>query len=314
MQLLERQASGVREEDGSLQSFEAPVSPTNPVLQLNGLTVQIRHKTGVDSIIQDISFDIHPGETVALVGESGSGKSVTAGAILGLLPKSMHVAAGQILFQGEDIVQWPTPKRRKLCGSHIGYVFQDYQGSFTPFMKMGSQLVETLRTHRKQSYKQAKAAALACLEQVGLPAERAFDSYPFQLSGGQLQRAALAAGMMLQPALLIADEPTTALDVLTGERVLDLLDRMQRQIGCAVLFISHDLHHVMKRADNVAVMRSGMIVERGASSAIHGRAKHPYTRMLLNAKPLLSEIHPDFDLEDDEHLFESMHRAGGGPV
>lgn len=297
----------IKEDTGKSQIASTVSHARLPILQVNGLTVQVKHKKRLETIIQDIYLTIQPGETVALVGESGSGKSMTAGAILGLLPKSMQVTAGQILYQGEDIVLWSDKRRRELCGSGIGYVFQDYQGSFTPFIKIGNQLTETIRCHYKLPMRQAKALVLESLEQVGLPAERAFHSYPYQLSGGQLQRAALAGTMMLQPALLIADEPTTALDVLTGERVLDLLKQMQRKVGCAVLFISHDLHHVMKRADHIAVMNHGTIIETGEASKVHYHARHPYTRKLLNAKPLLSEIPADFHIETEEQTFESLH-------
>jgi len=260
------------------------------LLQLNGLTIHRDDGKEMKPIIQNVSMAVHPGETVALVGESGSGKSITASAVLGMLPRTLRVTGGQILFQGENIVAWPANKRRKLCGKEIGFVLQDYQGSFTPFLKIGNQLVETIRSHVHIPYRLAKEMVLESLAQMGLPAERVFASYPFQLSGGQLQRAALAAVMMLKPSLLIADEPTTALDVLNGERVLDELDRLKRLTGCAVLMISHDLRQVWKRADHIAVMRSGMIVERGKAAEIREAARHPYTRMLLRAKPSLADI------------------------
>lgn len=307
MQALELKEEAINEESIESKTWDSPVPSVDPLLQLKGLTVEIKHKQGAIAIIRDLSLAIRPGETVALVGESGSGKSVTAGAILGLLPKSMQVTAGQIIFQGEDLVPRPPRLRRKLCGSRIACVFQDYQGSFTPFMRIGTQMVETIRSHGKLSVRQAKEMALESLDRVDLPAQRAFDSYPFQLSGGQLQRAAIALAMLLQPALLIADEPTTALDALNGELVLDLLDRMKRRIGCSVLFISHDLHHVMKRADGIAVMRSGVIVEKGEAAAVHQSPKHPYTRMLLNAKPLLSEIPSGFNPEGGEPFLEFLH-------
>jgi len=312
-QLLNPKESGNRTEgeQRTLPPFqETSSSRTTPVLRLNGLTVQIQQGRRITPIVGDASFTIHPGETLALVGESGSGKSVTAGAILGLLPPSMRVTAGQIVFQGEDIAPWPVKKRRILCGGRIGYVFQDYQGSFTPFIKIGKQMIETIRSHRRLSAKQAKAVALESLDQVGLPAERVFDSYPFQLSGGQLQRAALASTMVLRPAILIADEPTTALDVLTGERVLDVMDRLKRQTGCAVLFISHDLRLVLKRADSVAVMRGGSIVEWGRTNAIRDHARHPYTQMLLKARPSLSEIQAGLVREDEDELVVACKMGG----
>ncbi|KJF26989.1 hypothetical protein TZ02_10325 [Clostridium aceticum] len=242
-----------------------------------------------NTLVEEVSFKIGAGETLGLVGESGSGKSVTASAILGLLPNTLHIGGGKILFQGEEMLS--DKMQAGLRGKGIGLVFQDYQGSFTPFLKIGKQLVEVLRTHQQLSYQEAKGIAMEWLQKVNLPQDRVFNSYPFQLSGGQLQRAALAAAMMLRPALLIADEPTTALDVLTGERVLDLMKDLQRQTQCAILLISHDLRHVLKRADTVAVMKDGKIVEMKSAQTIRYGATHPYTQMLLKTRPFLSDIY-----------------------
>ncbi|UFJ41834.1 ATP-binding cassette domain-containing protein [Brevibacillus humidisoli] len=258
------------------------------VLQVRQLTISEHQGKKQHRLVHELNFSIRSGEMLALVGESGSGKSVTASAILGLLPNSLRVDGGEIVFQGEDILPWSEKRKRELRGKQIGSVFQDYQGSFTPFIKLGKQLVETIRAHRKVSVREAKRVALEWLDRVGLPAERAFHSYSFQLSGGQRQRAALAAAMMLKPSLLIADEPTSALDVLSGERVLNLLTTLQQQSGCAVLMISHDLRHVMKRADTIAVMKEGRIVETGPTESIRRRPSHPYTHMLLKARPYLS--------------------------
>jgi ABC-type glutathione transport system ATPase component len=275
----------------TMEKSAARLAASEPVLRLEHLSVYVQQGKSRQTLVHDLSLSIHRGEMLAIVGESGSGKSVTASAVLGLLPGSLHIGGGQIWFQGEDILTWPSKMRRQLLGKQIGYVFQDYQGSFTPFIKVGKQLLEMLHSHRKLSNNEAKRIALEWLREVGLPEERVFNSYPFQLSGGQRQRASLAAAMMLEPVLLIADEPTTALDVLTGERVLDLLGKLMRQTGCAVLMISHDLRHVMKRADQIAVMKQGEIVEMGLAETIRCEACHPYTNMLLEARPLLSEIH-----------------------
>lgn len=269
------------------------------VLQVEKLSVYAQKGKFQTPLVQDVNFTIHRGEMLALVGESGSGKSVTASTVLGLMPNALRIGGGSIHFQGEDVLAWSDKRRRQLRGKQIGYVFQDYQGSFTPFLKLGKQLVEMIRSHRDLSKQNAKDLALKWLDQVALPADRVFHSYPFQLSGGQRQRAAMAAAMMLEPSLLIADEPTTALDVLTGERVLDLLTNLQGQTGCAVLLISHDLRHVMKRADTIAVMKDGQIVEMNTAQAIQDNASHPYTQMLLKARPRLSEIHAGWDEEGD---------------
>ncbi|WP_424767211.1 ABC transporter ATP-binding protein [Paenibacillus sp. sgz302251] len=280
----------VREIAKPAKRSAAPIASIEPVLQLEGIYICADKGKEHRLLVKDLSLVVRPGEIAALVGESGSGKSVTANAILGLLPHSLRVTEGTIRLVGEDIGALSDRKRSKLRGTQIGYVFQNYQSSFTPFIKIGMQMLETLRSHQKISRKDAKQFALDWLLRAGLPAERVYDSYPFQLSGGQLQRAALASAMMLKPALLIADEPTTALDPIAGECVLDLLASLQEQTGCAVLMISHDLRHVMKRADSIAVMQSGQLVEAGRADNIIQAAQHPYTQMLLEATPHLAEI------------------------
>jgi oligopeptide/dipeptide ABC transporter ATP-binding protein len=167
-------------------------------------------------------------------------------------------------------------------------MFQNYQGSFTPFMKIGKQLVETIRSHEQVGVKEAREVAMEWLDRVQLPAARVFASYPFQLSGGQLQRASLAAALMLKPSLLIADEPTTALDVLTGEGVLELIADLRKHTNCAVLLISHDLNHVLKRTDRMAVMYGGRLIEEGATRDVCMCPQHPYTQLLLEARPKLT--------------------------
>ncbi|MFF2888379.1 ATP-binding cassette domain-containing protein [Paenibacillus sp. NPDC057967] len=263
------------------------------VLRIERLNISVHQHKLMVPLIHEVSFSIAKGETLALVGESGSGKSVTASAVAGLLPQSMRVTSGSIQFQGEDILLWPEKQRTRLRGTSIGWIFQNYQGSFTPFLTIGSQLTEMIRTHRKLSRRAAKELVLSWLDQAALPAERVYASYPFQISGGQRQRAAIAAALMLEPALVIADEPTTALDVITGERVLQLMTDLQRLTGCAILFISHDLRHVMKRASRVAVMKEGRIVELGEPMQIREQPRHPYTKQLLEACPKL-EVPPHF--------------------
>jgi len=263
-------------------------TPANEVLRAEHVHIGVVQGRRRQLLVQDLSFTIHKGETVALVGESGSGKSLTACALAGLLPPTVRVMEGRIFFQGEDILAWPEKQRRRLRGNQIGVVFQEYAGSFTPFLTVGKQLVETICSHVPLSTADAKSIALEWLELAELPAERVFASYPFQLSGGQLQRVSLAAAMMLQPQLLIADEPTTALDVLTGERVLDLLAGMQCRTHCAVLLITHDLRQVAKRADTIAVMKDGQIVETGAAQKIWHQPGDPYTRELTRASQILA--------------------------
>jgi len=237
-------------------------------------------------LVHDVSLTIDQGEMLVLAGESGSGKSLTAAAIGDLLPNGMR-ASGKVMLDGKNLLELSPEQRRCLRGKEIGWVFQDYHGSFSPYLRMGSQLLEVLRTHKALSRKEAKVRVLDWLERVGLPADRVYGSYPFQLSGGQRQRAAIAAALLPEPSLLLADEPTTALDVLTGERVMDLLTHLQRSTGCAMLWITHDLRQVWKRANRMAVMQRGSIVETGKMERIRTAASHPYTQELLASCPVL---------------------------
>ncbi|MFN7249972.1 MAG: ABC transporter ATP-binding protein [Anaerobacillus sp.] len=256
---------------------------TAAILQLNDVSIQNK-RTG-QQLLKSVSVSINPGEMVALVGESGSGKSITASLIMGLLPRQLQLSGGVIFFQGEKIDQLPQKLYRKLRGREMSMIFQDYNGSLTPFIKIGDQMVETLQVHEKLSKKAAKEQALAALHQVKLPEKRVFDSYPFQLSGGQKQRAAIAMAIMLKPALIIADEPTTALDVITGEKILELIKELQLDLQCGVLLISHHLGEVLKWSDRVAVMYGGRLVEEGLTKEI---GQHPYTDLLLRSRPQLT--------------------------
>lgn len=284
-------------------------SGTMPILSVRNLS--IRSADGGRMILKDVSFDIRSGEILALVGESGSGKSMTANAIIGLMPPGIKVVQGQLIFQGQDLLQQHAKQRRKLAGRSIGYVFQDYRGSFAPFRTIGSQLMDAIRAHRAFTRKACKKMVLEHLDKVGLPAERIFSSYSFQLSGGQLQRAALSAVLMLEPELLIADEPTTALDVISGETVLDLMQDIQGQTGCAILLISHDLQMVLKRANHVTVMKEGQIVEQKTASDIGTKAKHPYTLKLLDSCP---KMPVKDDVEDDKSTGDAEDQERGETI
>lgn len=265
-----------------------------PLLEIKDLSISSisANKKQKTKLVKKISFTIRPGEMLGLVGESGSGKSLTASALLGLLPKNVKVSEGEIIFRGRGLTHLSEKEMRPVRGNEIAYIFQNYQGSFTPFIKIGNQLVEALRGHEKTTKLEAKKKALIWLERVKLPPEQVFTSYPYQLSGGQLQRAALAAALMLEPYLIVADEPTTALDVLTSERILDLLVDLQKELNCAVLLISHNLTHVLKRTDSMVVMYGGQIVEKGLTKEIQTNPSHPYTKLLLQARPTLSRAVP----------------------
>lgn len=259
------------------------------VLKLQNVSIVFHHKHHLpQTLVHHLTLDIRAGETFALVGESGSGKSITALSVIGLLPPSMSVGGERLLFKETDLLQLTEKEHRRLRHKEIAFVFQDYRSSFTPFLTIGKQMVETIQTHLHVKRKIAKELALSALKRVGLPAERAFASYPFQLSGGQLQRAALATALMLRPSLLIADEPSTALDVLSAQHVLALLQKLKQETQCAVLLISHNLNDVLKWADRIGIMYGGMLVEQGDKDCIQHNPQHPYTQLLLQSKPSLS--------------------------
>ncbi|MBE4909158.1 ABC transporter ATP-binding protein [Bacillus luteolus] len=243
--------------------------------------LSIHSKGAKKSLINCVSIELAKGEIVGLIGESGSGKSLTARAIMGLLPSTMEVE-GSIVFNDVDVVALPSKEHRKMLGNKIGMIFQDYRGSFTPFIKVGKQMVETIRTHQKMSKNEAKEIAHQVLEEMGLDSKKTYQSYPFQLSGGQTQRVAIALALALRPSLLICDEMTTALDVLSGEKVLDAIDQLRKETGCAVLMITHDLALAYKRADRMYVMNQGEIVEEGLSEEIRCHHQHPYTKKLCS--------------------------------
>lgn len=252
------------------------------MLEVTGLTIANKDRLIVDGI----SFTITRGEWYALVGESGSGKSVTALSIGGILPASLQLKAGSILLKGLDMLEM---KKTCLLGHTISYIFQDYQSSFTPFMKIGKQFEEVLRAHTSWTATEREMRSLAALKKVKLPEKKVYQSYPFQLSGGQLQRAAIAIAMMLKPSLLIADEVTTALDSVTAHHILELLNEMVRETNCSLLFITHDLRKVKKYADRIGVMEVGKIVESGVAREILTKPSHPYTKLLLQSLPNLPE-------------------------
>lgn len=234
-----------------------------------------------NSLIKGINMALEQGEIAALIGESGSGKSLTAKAILGLLPEEMKVT-GQIFYKERDLMKMREKERRQLLGRDISLIFQDYRGSFTPYIKIGKQMIETIRTHQRISKKAAKETALHVLEETGLDSERVFKSYPFQLSGGQVQRAVISMTLAIKPRLLICDEITTALDLMNGEKVLRYIDKVRKETDCAVLMITHDLAKAYKWSDRIHVMYEGVIVEEGSSERIRCNHQHPYTKKLCS--------------------------------
>jgi microcin C transport system ATP-binding protein len=260
---------------------------TAPILSVRDLTVEFPSHEQSVAAVRGVSFDIMPGEILALVGESGSGKSVTALSILDLLPPTSHArASGSILYQGSELIGASQPALRRLRGNRIGMIFQEPMTSLNPIHKIGRQVTETLRTHGQSSRDILTAKALALLAQVGIPdPEQRIASYPHELSGGQRQRVMIAMAIANKPDLLIADEPTTALDVTIQAQILDLLRGMRAELGMAILLITHDLGIVRAMADRVAVMRHGEIVETATAASLFENPQHPYTKMLLAAEP-----------------------------
>ncbi len=270
---------------------------TEPLLKVEDLSVAFR-QGGRDNIAVDrISFDVKPGETVALVGESGSGKSVTALSVLKLLPyPAAHHPSGRVLFKGRDLLAMPENEIRKVRGNDITMVFQEPMTSLNPLHPIEKQIAEVLSLHRGLSGNAARDRVIELLTEVGIPEPATrLRSYPHQLSGGQRQRVMIALALANEPDLFIADEPTTALDVTVQAQILKLLKELQARLGMAMLFITHDLGIVKKIADRVCVMQGGHIVERGTSQEIFAAPKHSYTRDLIAAQPKGQSAEPKPD-------------------
>ncbi|TNM63856.1 ABC transporter ATP-binding protein [Aliirhizobium smilacinae] len=257
---------------------------TGPVLAVSDLSVSIRGNTVVDGV----SLSIHAGEIVSLVGESGCGKSMTAFAVMGLLPKVARIDKGRVELGGSDLVSISEERRRQLRGAELAMIFQEPVASLNPLMPIGKQIEESLIIHRGASSREAKAAAIDMLAEVGIPEPQLrYRQYPFELSGGMCQRAMIAMALICRPKLLIADEPTTALDVTIQAQILELMKRLREETGTAILLITHDMGVVADMADRVAVMYSGRIVEEAPVDAIFAGQRHPYTRLLLSTIPRL---------------------------
>ncbi|HZW47490.1 MAG TPA: ABC transporter ATP-binding protein, partial [Microvirga sp.] len=254
------------------------------LLWVEGLSLTVA-RTELE-VVKNVSFSIAPGEIVGIVGESGSGKTLAARSIMALEPPAIRRTAGAIYFEGKDLAQLPPKEMRRLRGARIGMVFQEPMTSLNPSMLIGRQLDEGLALHRDLDAKERRALVLDMLQRVGIKdPERALEAYPHQFSGGMRQRIMLASVMLLQPALLVADEPTTALDAVVQRDVLELMVELTRARGTAVLMISHDLSMVARYADRIIVMCKGEIVEQGATQDLLRRPQHPYTQKLLAAMP-----------------------------
>ncbi|MEQ5777304.1 ABC transporter ATP-binding protein [Thalassospira sp. NFXS8] len=273
-----------------LNSVQASASDA-PVLSVQNLTTSFRVYDEWKPVIRDISFDVRPRETVAIVGESGSGKSVTSLSIMRLLQADSSRVEGRILLEGRDLLALSEAEMRKVRGKDVSMIFQEPMTSLNPIFPIGEQIAEALMVHQKISKVDARAEVLRLLEKVRIPnAGRRFKEYPHQFSGGMRQRVMIAMALASRPKLLIADEPTTALDVTIQSQILDLIKQLQEEEGMSVLFITHDMGVVAEVADRTIVMYRGDTVETGATADIFVRGEHPYTRALLSAVPQLGAM------------------------
>jgi peptide/nickel transport system ATP-binding protein len=259
-----------------------------PLLQVDALRVEIPGRRGTLVAVDGISFAIGEGEVLGVVGESGAGKSLTGAAVIGLLEPPCRIAGGEIRFDGRRIDNLPYEQLRRIRGRHIGMVFQDPLTSLNPLYTVGRQLTETILTHSELSEKGARKRAVELLQEVGIPAaERRIDQYPHEFSGGMRQRVVIALALCANPRLIIADEPTTALDVSIQAQIIALLKRLCREHGAAVMLVTHDMGVIAETADRVAVMYAGRIVEVGPVAEVVRRPKHPYTVGLMGSIPLV---------------------------
>ncbi|MFT6589415.1 MAG: peptide/nickel transport system ATP-binding protein [Rhodoferax sp.] len=262
-----------------------------PLLEVGDLSVRLSTPRGPAEAVRGVSFDLQRGETLGLIGESGCGKSLTALSLMGLLPDSAQVT-GSIRFDGQQLVGMNDAGLRKLRGNRIGMIFQEPMTALNPVHSIGQQVAEPLRLHRQASAAEARQQAIALLDRVGIAdARQRFDAYPHQFSGGQRQRITIAMALACGPDLLIADEPTTALDVTIQGQILDLLSDLVQERGMALLLISHDLGVIAQNVARMLVMYGGTVVESGPTPAVFHQLAHPYTRGLFGARPQLGARH-----------------------
>jgi peptide/nickel transport system ATP-binding protein len=266
----------------------APSGAKAPVLSVRDLTVSVKDRGVVRPLVAGLSFDLRAGETLAIAGESGSGKSITSLALMGLLPNNVSVTSGEALLEGTDLLALPEAQMRNWRGARVAMIFQEPMTSLNPVHTIGSQMMEAIRAHETVSTSEARNAAIEALRKVRIPEpERRMKQYPHELSGGMRQRVMIAMALSLRPALLIADEPTTALDVTVQREVLDLLRELQAETGTAIILITHDMGVVAESADHVVVMRRGRMVENAPVDTLFSAPTHDYTRALLAAVPRL---------------------------
>jgi peptide/nickel transport system ATP-binding protein len=263
---------------------------TEALLDVHHLRVEFPTRRGTLLALDDISFQIAPGEILGVVGESGAGKSLTGAAIIGLLEPPGRIAGGEIRFDGRRIDDLPPHEMRKIRGRHIGAIFQDPLTSLNPLYTVGRQLVETIRTHLPVSEAEARERAIRLLQETGIPAaEQRIDQYPHQFSGGMRQRVVIALALAAEPKLIVADEPTTALDVSIQAQIISLLKRLCREHGAAVMLVTHDMGVIAETCDRVAVLYAGRVAEIGPVHEVIHRPAHPYTVGLMGSIPAMDE-------------------------
>jgi oligopeptide transport system ATP-binding protein len=260
-----------------------------PLLEVTNLRTAFHTRHGIVRAVNDVSFSLEKGETLGIVGESGSGKSVTCYSLMGLIPQPPgRIESGRAMFGGVDLLNVPREQLRKIRGKRIAMIFQDPMTSLNPYLRVGEQLIEPLLIHEKIERAEAVKRGLRALEEVGVPdAAKRIRSYPHEFSGGMRQRVMIAMALITKPELLIADEPTTALDVTVQAQILELVKKMQRELGMAVIWVTHDLGVVAGLCQRVLVMYAGRIVESAVTGELYSRPRHPYTRALQKSIPAL---------------------------
>lgn len=284
---------------------------SQPILQVEELRIEFPTRRGILTAVDNVSFTIADGEVLGVVGESGAGKSLTGAAIIGLLEPPGRIAGGRILLQNQRIDNLPYAELRRIRGKRIGAIFQDPLTSLNPLYSVGHQLVETLRTHTDLTRRQARTRALDLLAEVGIPApERRVDQYPHQFSGGMRQRVVIALALSANPQLVIADEPTTALDVSIQAQIIRLLKRLCEEHRAAVMLITHDMGVIAETADRVAVMYAGRLAEIGPVRAVVKHPDHPYTRGLMGAIPVIG--HPGERLQQIDGAMPRLNAIPAG--
>ena len=284
-----------------------------PLLEVKNLSVQFKTDEGEVEALDKVSFEIKQGQTVGVVGESGCGKSVTAYSIMRLLPRPMGtISNGSILFKGKNLLDLSTEEMQEIRGNEIGMIFQEPMNALNPVQKIGHQLNEVFHLHQKLEDHQVWLESVKMLEAVGIPSpENRMHEYPHQLSGGMRQRVVIAMALACKPKIIIADEPTTALDVTVQAQILDLLKNLQKETGCSILLITHDLGVIAENCDEVCVMYAGRVVERGSTRKIFASPQHAYTKDLLDSIPKLA-VDPKSKLKTIEGIVPGLSELNKG--